>query len=218
MFRRLKMGTLVAVAGGCGVALASMAMLLNRESGKFANQAAFVKTALDMVEKEPTILEMIGQPYTLGQAKVMDLWLGSDVRNVKVRVPVIGTNDRAYIYAFARKKDTKDRLKLFKIEMTFDKIEGKKMVLFDNEAKGTDSDIATTVPEIETKRNPAQNRKASPIPEGVIPERDPNSARRIPRAVLRHRKSSETNAETTTTATSDATDQGNSSGSGNDPK
>lgn len=187
MLRRVKFSTLVAICGGGGLALAGMATLLNKESDKLASQAPFVKTALDMIEKEPEVLEMVGQPYALGKPQVMDLWLGKlDANNVKVRVPMKGSNDTAFIYAFARKKERKDKLKLFKIEMTFNKIKGKKMVLFDVEDKGLEHDVAPPEPASSAKQT--NGKKTSPIPEGMIPERDPNAPRRIPKAILRNRK------------------------------
>lgn len=187
MLSRVSKSSLLAVCGGCGIAVGAMAMVLNKESTKYANQASFVKTALDMVEKEPEVLEMVGQPYALGKAKVLDLWQGLDTNNVKVRVPIKGPNDTAFIYAFARRKEPKEKLRLFKIEMTFDKIQGKKMILFDVEDKSPEHDIVP--PDLEVKSKP--KKKDSPIPEGLIPERDPNAPRRIPQSVLRHRKESQ---------------------------
>lgn len=200
-------------------------MALSRESTRYANTTGFVKTALDMVEKEPEVLDMIGQPYSLGKAKVLDLWFGFDTNNVKVRVPVKGANDTAFIYAFARKKDSKDKLKLFKLEMTFNKIQGKKMILFDVSDKGTEHDIISADPE-ENKRKIQQKRSA--VPDGMIPERNSNEPRRIPKAILRHRKLTEstddakstqqTSSTTKTTDDAKATDDDKSSDQPKQPR
>lgn len=122
---------LTAVAGGFGLGIGAMSILLNKELDRSANQAMFVKKAIDIMRNEPQVEQLLGGSIEVGNAKLLGGWSKVD-KEVQIKVPIKGELDNAYLYAYGRRKKVEDRFKLFKIEATFDKVRGKKLVLLDH--------------------------------------------------------------------------------------
>lgn len=133
MLAKTKISTLMAIAGGGGIGVGIMALLLNKEQENFANQASFVQSAVSVVRGHSTVMDLLGNDFQVGRASLQDGWGKMGRKNIQVMIPIKGENDRANLFVYARKIDPKEKFKLFKLEMTFDKVKGKKLVLMDIE-------------------------------------------------------------------------------------
>lgn len=126
-----KMSTLLGVAGGCGVGVSAMLLLMNKQRDGFANQANFVQKAVQIMTEEHEVKQLLGEPILVGKASFNDGWSRLQRLNAQVRLPIKGQNDTAFLYAYARKKSDTGKLYLYKLEATFGKIQGKKLILMD---------------------------------------------------------------------------------------
>lgn len=133
MLSKTKISTLIAVAGGGGVCVGVMALLLNKEKENYANQASFVQSAVSVMKNQPTVMELLGDDFQVGRASLQDGWGKMEKSKIRVMIPIQGASDKARLFVYARKKNPEDKFRLFKLEMTFDKIQGKKLVLMDVE-------------------------------------------------------------------------------------
>jgi hypothetical protein len=123
--------TLFAVAGGCGFGLAGMMFLTNKQRDSIANEAAFVKRAVDIMKSQQTVKELLGEDIKVGRITLNDGWGSIQRSQARLRVPIKGEHDNAYLYVYARKKEEKGILELYKLEATFGKIAGKKLIIMD---------------------------------------------------------------------------------------
>lgn len=151
-----KLSTLIAVAGGLGIGIGVMTVLLRKETQKFAKHAAFVEKAVEIMKNQPQVKQLLGESVQIGQATFQDGWGKFDRNQVRLRIPVKGENDNAYLFAYARKKHKMDKFRLFKLEATFGKIEGKKLVLLDRTDEEDDN---------EEENLPAKNDKSDSKPK-----------------------------------------------------
>lgn len=140
----VKIAHLVAIAGGCGIGLGCMVLLLRQQTERFANQAVFIQSALNIMEDQPAVKTLLGNSYQVGRATLKDGFTKVDRLNVRVRLPIKGDNDTAQLYAYAKKRYEKDKFKLIKLEMTFEKVRGKKLVLLDLDAPDPLDDLLKT--------------------------------------------------------------------------
>ena len=106
------MGALIAVAGGCGIGVGVMALFLIKERDKLTNQAAFIKGAVQLLKEQPITKDLLGEELKIGKATLGDGWSRADKLHVQVRVPVAGEHDKAFLYAYARRKDEDEKLRL----------------------------------------------------------------------------------------------------------
>lgn len=128
---RTKLSTLIAVAGGLGIGCGALALLLGREKDKYVNQAPFVNSAISIVKRESEVMNLLGDNLEVGPATLQDGWGRMEKTNIRVKVPIKGEKDKAQLFAYARRRKNVEKYKLFKLEMTFDKVKGKKLVLMD---------------------------------------------------------------------------------------
>lgn len=126
-----KLATLFAIAGGCGVGCGGMLLLTQKANDDFANTAIFIKRAIEVAREEPQVRQLLGDRFEVGRASFGDGWSKMRALHVQVRMPVKGERDNAYLFAYARKRDEKDKLRLYKVEASFEKIANKKLVILD---------------------------------------------------------------------------------------
>lgn len=160
-----KMSTLVKVAGTFGIGIGIMGVLLNRETNKLVNQAKFVQIAVETMKSQPTVKELLGSEITAGRATLNNDSGDLTKHNIKVVVPLKGENDSARLYAYARRKGDDDNFRLYKLEASFTKIEGKKLILMD---RTNEEDID------EMEQDGVKKRKRSVTAEQVK-EEEPSS-------------------------------------------
>lgn len=142
--------TVVTVLGGYGLGRLS----LNMEQSR--HKSTFLKSAVALMEDEPKIKELLGEKYRIGSASLNDGFTKQEPKHVQLKLPVMGNNDNAFLYTYARRKSEDEKFKLYKIEMTFSKVEGKKLILLD---LGKDSD-ATYMHDAEKELNVDTKAKA----------------------------------------------------------
>lgn len=142
MLSRVKIATLFSIAGGCGIGVGVMVLLLRGQTNEFASKGLFVTTATKIINNQPQVDELLGKPFQLGRANLQDGWSKMEQDYVQVRIPVSGVKDKAIMWAYAKRQED-NKIQLVKLEMTFDKVPNKKMVLLeeDNVKKGTDGDV-----------------------------------------------------------------------------
>lgn len=160
----VRISTLLAVAGGGGVGIGVMALLLAGQKERFANQGGFVRSAIEIMGDQPAVVELLGGKFEVGRATFADGWSKMDNTQIRVQVPIKGEGDTAKLYAFARRKDKEDKYRLFKLEMTFDKVEGKKLILLDLDEPGDPLEEATKGGE----RLDAQDRKPVSVKDVAV--------------------------------------------------
>lgn len=176
MLSKTKISTLIAIAGGGGMGVGIMALLLNKEKENYANQASFVQSAVSLMKSQSKIMELLGDDFQVGRASLQDGWGKVEKSNIRVMVPITGTNDRARLFVYARRTNPGEKFKLSKLEMTFDKVQGKKLVLMDIEKLLLDAEQKEKEmrekEEQEQKREERQRRLNSVLPPEL--QSDPN--------------------------------------------
>lgn len=155
--------TLIAAAGGGGVGLGLMMLLTNRQRDKLANKATFLQRAIDIAKEQPKVRELLGEEIQVGKITLNDGWGKLQRLHVQLKVPVKGEHDFAYLYAYARRKSDEDKLKLYKLEATFNKIAGKKLIIMDrtNEEDNGDDDEDKEPEASKPKESKANNNVAN---------------------------------------------------------
>lgn len=119
-----------------------MWLLLRQEKENYFNRGSFLGSAVSIVKEQPIITELIGEDIKLGRVSLKDGWGKMDQYQAQIKVPIIGDKDSGDLFAYARKKEKADKFKLYKLEMTFGKVKGKKLVLLD---------LDENVPEVDDK-------------------------------------------------------------------
>lgn len=123
--------TLVGIAGVGGMTVGTMALLLLRERDKSAAKARYIKDAITTLKNEPISKELLGDNIKIGAITLKDGWSEIDKLAVRLKIPVTGDIDKAFLYAYARRPDEEERFRLYKLEAVFAKIKGKKLILMD---------------------------------------------------------------------------------------
>lgn len=141
----VKTVNLLAIASSLGMATGCMMLLVRREADKKTNQAAFLKSAIGIMDDQPVIKSLLGGEYQIGRASVTDGFTKLRKKHVQVLIPIKGSNDTACLYAHARRKEEDEIYKLYKLEMTFGKIENKKLILLDLDSVDDVDDILAGV-------------------------------------------------------------------------
>lgn len=119
-----------------------MWLLMSKEKENNFNRGQFLGSAVKLVQDQPLITELIGEDIKIGRVSMKDGWGQMDDYQAKIRVPIIGNKDSGDLFAYARKKEKRDKFKLYKLEMTFGNIKGKKLVLLDLDREEIDSKSA----------------------------------------------------------------------------
>lgn len=122
---------LIGAASFGGIAIGTMGLLLHKQMDKIANEANFVRRALTITREKPAMKQLVGEKIEVGRATLADDFGKLDETNIQIRLPIKGENDKAFLMAYARKKDPSDKFRLFKLEAEFSKIKGKKLILLD---------------------------------------------------------------------------------------
>lgn len=136
-------------------------MLLTKERDKLVNQAGFVMNAVQRLKEQPITKEILGEDLKVGKASLTDGII--DKHHVKVRVPVKGERDNAYLYVYARRKSEAERLRLYKLEVTFAKVSGKKLVLMDRSEQ--EDPVDKEVAKQEVAKQEVKKNEEEPSPE-----------------------------------------------------
>lgn len=134
--------TLIVMATGCGMGVGAMWLVYKKEKENYTARGSFVPTAIKIVREQPMITEIIGENFKVGRPSLKDGWGKVDKYQAQVRVPVIGDKEKGDLFAYARKKDKTEKFQLYKLEMTFDNVKGKKLVIMDLD-KEANSDTTT---------------------------------------------------------------------------
>lgn len=144
MVSRVRLPTLIAIASGCGIGVGCMALLLNKEKERYINRSKFIDNAVNIAKDQEGVKGLLGETVEIGKASLVDGWSKMNSTEVRLKVPIKGTNDNADLYTFARKPKDGTKYKLIKLEMTFAKIPGKKVVLLDMDAESDPLDEPVT--------------------------------------------------------------------------
>lgn len=148
MLSRLKTSTLTSIAGIGGLGIGVLVLLIGRERDANLSKSGFMKTAHDFVRSQPVVTDLLGASFELGKAKINDGWTQISGDHVQVRVPVKGDKDVGALYVYARREESKSKYKLVKLEMTFDKVKNKKLLLLDRDNENTPAvDQSQTTPQ-----------------------------------------------------------------------
>lgn len=126
-----KLATLAGLAGVAGMSVGCVTLLLRRERDNKANKSNFLLRAVELLKEQPVTKELLGDNLKIGRAKLDDGFGSADKFHVKIRLPIQGELDSAYLYAYARRKEETERLRLYKLEATFAKVKGKRLILLD---------------------------------------------------------------------------------------
>ena len=157
-----RVATLLAIAGGGGIAVGTMALLFYRKTESVATNSNFLLRAVDIIQEQPISRDLLGESIKIGKASFDSGWLRQN--DLKLTVPVKGDNDNALLIAYARRKDSESKFRLYKLEATFGKIAGKKLVLLDrtNEPDTDESEETTDKTSDGPKRDnkPAKEKEA----------------------------------------------------------
>lgn len=120
----IAVATAATVFGGFGLGKLTINMDNTRSN------VTFLKSVVALMEEEPKIKELLGEKYQIGSS-IQDDFTKQEPNHIQLKLPVTGKNDSAYLYTYARRKTPEEKYKLYKIEMTFSKVEGKKLILLD---------------------------------------------------------------------------------------
>lgn len=156
---------LIAAGGGMGVG--AMALLLKQERGRLQTGPAILKKAIEIAEKQEVVRNILGDEITAQPAK-LERKLGTlfDTNNAKVKVPLKGNKDNGVLYVYARRKNKQDRLRLWKIEMFFSKIEGKKLIILEMPGDETVRDDADDE-ELQRKKREQEEKEKEEKPKSI---------------------------------------------------
>lgn len=135
-----KLKAVLTVAGIGAVSLGLGQIFINLDKKRI--QGSFLKTALALMREEPEVKNLLGEKLTIGSRRALsDDFTKREPKRIQLMLPVSGEKDNGYLFAYARRKTEEEKFKLYKIEMTFNKIKNRKLVLLD---LGEDTDATYT--------------------------------------------------------------------------
>lgn len=152
--------TLIAATGGASIGLGLMMALFNRARDNQANESTFVGRAITIMREQETFRELLGDDIQVGRIRLADGWCKVQPLEAQLRVPLKGERDTAYLYAYGRRKSQGELLKLYKLEATFGKVAGKKLVIMDRTNHEDDDDEDVGRERNATKEGDAKGPKA----------------------------------------------------------
>lgn len=125
-----KLKAVLTVAGIGAVSLGLGQIFINLDKKRI--QGSFLKTALALMREEPEVKNLLGEKLTIGSRRALsDDFTKREPKRIQLMLPVSGEKDNGYLFAYARRKTEEEKFKLYKIEMTFNKIKNRKLVLLD---------------------------------------------------------------------------------------
>lgn len=128
--RNLKNKTLVPVAIGGFIGVSCMHFALSQKLSSVANQENFVLKAVEHTKQQQEVINILG-PFEIGRANVRDGWSKVETNHVKLRLPMKGEKDNGQLFTYAKRIDDLAPLQLYKIEVKFDSVVGKKLILYE---------------------------------------------------------------------------------------
>lgn len=129
MLAGVKWSTLFTVAGVTGLGIGGLGILMIKAMENKVTKSDFINLAMHKVKIQPKIVSMFGEPIEFGTTEFRDGWSRIGRDEIRLMVPIKGQNDTGKMYAYARHYDKK--YKLAKLELSFEKIKGKRMILLD---------------------------------------------------------------------------------------
>lgn len=155
--------------GVSSILVGGMGLMTKRQFEKYANEADFIQRAMKISKRIPELKQLVGEDFEFGRVKLDDGFgkLGED--ETQLKLPIVGSQDNAFLYLYARRKKPDRRFRLYKMEAQFSKVSGKKLIILDRskEDPSTDSNWDKMQAEIDAK---------------VMEERRPKSKKEIAEA------------------------------------
>lgn len=168
--------TLVTIAGGCGIGVGAMAVLLTKEQNKYAGKASFVHKAVELAQSQETVRNLLGDSIEAQRARIERNWGNGPVsrNHIKILVPLKGQKDTAQMFVYARRRDETCKLGLWKLEITFDKLAGKRLVLLDLPGDETlpNDDILEPPKQADSSEKHQVPQRTGPPPKGLEQKRE----------------------------------------------
>lgn len=127
MASKLKM---VLAAGAIAVASLGVGQILIHHDAKKV-QGSFLRSAIALMREEPEVMKLLGEKFTIGSRSLTDDFTKREPNRLQLMLPIAGEKDNGYLFAYARRKTEGEKFKLYKFEMTFNKVKGRKLILLD---------------------------------------------------------------------------------------
>lgn len=133
----MKKNMYIATIGlGGGTALFALATYIKKSEQQKLDRTPFIASAVEYVKSQPTVMDLLGTKYlVIGQAKLLDRLRSRTRHQAAVKIPLEGDKDKSWLWIYADRKQDQEKFKIFKMEMTFDKLKNKKLVILDLRGK-----------------------------------------------------------------------------------
>ena len=130
---KLNRGIFMSIAGSLGIGIGCMVLLIDSQRKESIGKLAITKAALQMIDNQKAVLELLGGSYVVGRVSFSDGWTRIDKEGAKIRLPINGTSDKAILFIYGRRVGDDKHLELYRLEMMFSRIKEKKLVLLETE-------------------------------------------------------------------------------------
>ena len=131
LIRRVSLPGLLGAAGVGGMIIGISGLLVKRTYEDKLNSSQFLRNAVDEMAKHEEIIKLLGE-YKVGQVNHRDQWSKIDDTSLRIRLPIEGTERNANLLIYAHRSNTKSNFVTHRIEMIFDRIDSRRLLVLDN--------------------------------------------------------------------------------------
>lgn len=117
--------------GVFGVGTFSILLATKEKEFELKNLPTCAKTSLDVLKQKPAALKILGgDEIKTGWPSLTGGWDSLKANDVSMRMLVKGKSDKGYLYTYARRENPEEKFKMYKMEVVFDSVKDKKMVIW----------------------------------------------------------------------------------------
>lgn len=128
---RMSWPGLIGTAGIMGMLTAGAGILAHRERERFVEKTPFLKESLELI-KQPEVFELLGtEEPDISRPRLCGPFSKVDEHKVCLTVRLKGKKDKATLFLTATRESTEEKYKVSKLELKFDSIKNKKLVILD---------------------------------------------------------------------------------------
>lgn len=124
----------MAIAGVAGMAVGISGLLYHKACENSLKRAQFLQDAVAEMAKHEEVINLLGGEYKVGSVDRNDPWNKVEKSQTRFRLPIEGTKRNANLLIFAHRNDD-EKIKIDRIEMMFDKIDRKRLLILDGPVK-----------------------------------------------------------------------------------
>lgn len=130
----IETGRYILVAGVLGIGIGGLGLLIKRKEQEVLEKSPFLIVARKIIQNQPEVKDLLGENIRFGHPSMDRKKAIISATEIKSFAPIKGDKDKGSIYFQASRPNEEQKFKLKRLEISFNKVKGKRLVIYDRDA------------------------------------------------------------------------------------